>query len=246
VSAKDTLLRLGDAMAAASMQARLSITPEDKAVRRLQYPIKRARDYLAELDELGTTDINWGWAIGWQTQALRCLVDLAGPKHDYTQAFRESAMGQAIYTIEAGVELLEALRHDIENGYFIGFREMVHADLFSDFLDMAQYLLEDGGFKVPAAVMAGGVLEEHLRKLCQKHGISAEVNRQGKIEPKSAATMNDDLARDSVYTKTDQKLVLSWLGIRNDAAHAHYDNLILEKVGLMIQGIRHFVQWHPA
>jgi hypothetical protein len=60
--------------------------------------------------------------------------------------------------------VLRALRADYEAGRLQSFQELVHADLFSDFLEMAEYFLQEG-YKDPAAVIAGGVLEQHLRKL---------------------------------------------------------------------------------
>src|SRR6516162_7987576 len=63
--------------------------------------------------------------------------------------------------------VLRALREDYLAGHLQSFHDLIHADLFSDFLDMAQYFFDEG-YKDPAAVMAGGVLEEHLRKLCGK------------------------------------------------------------------------------
>jgi hypothetical protein len=60
---------------------------------------------------------------------------------------------------------LQALRDDYESGYLQSVVELVHADIFADFLDMADYLIQQG-YKDPAAVVAGSVLEEHLRKLC--------------------------------------------------------------------------------
>ena len=60
---------------------------------------------------------------------------------------------------------LKALRADYDAGRLQSCQELIHADLFSDFLEMAEHFLENE-YKDPAAVMAGGVLEEHLRKLC--------------------------------------------------------------------------------
>ena len=66
--------------------------------------------------------------------------------------------------------ILSALKADYEAGRMETFRELVHASLFTDFLEMAEYFLEKE-YKDPAAVIAGGVLEEHLRKICGKHGV---------------------------------------------------------------------------
>ncbi len=145
----------------------------------------------------------------------------------------------------AGV--LRALRQDYDSGRTKPFRELVHSDLFSDFLTMAEYLIKDENLKDPAAVLAGGVLEEHLRKLCDKNGIATTTTHaSGKQHPKKLDTMNADLAKQNVYGKNEQKQVTAWAGIRNDAAHAHFGNYQLQQVVLMIQGLRDFISRYPA
>jgi hypothetical protein len=74
--------------------------------------------------------------------------------------------------------------------------ELIHADIFADFLEMADYLLEQG-YKDPAAVITGSVLEEHLRKLCDKNGIDTTQNNR----PKKADTLNSELASANVIFK---------------------------------------------
>jgi hypothetical protein len=135
--------------------------------------------------------------------------------------------------------VLQALRADYEADRLQTFAERVHSDLFSDFLEMAEYLLEDEGLKDAAAVLAGGVLEQHLRKLCPKHSVALPTH------PK-LDSMNTELAKQGAYGKNEQKQITAWAGIRNDAAHANYGNYTAEQVKLMVQGIRHFITTHPA
>jgi hypothetical protein len=103
--------------------------------------------------------------------------------------------------------MLQALRDDYESGYLQSVVELVHADLFADFLDMADHLIQQG-YKDPAAVVAGSVLEEHLRKLCDKHGIDV-LKADG--TPKKADALNSELAGAGAYSKLDQKSVTAWL-----------------------------------
>jgi hypothetical protein len=146
----------------------------------------------------------------------------------------------------AGV--LGALRADYQHGRLKKFREMVRSDVFSDFLEMAEYLLRDEGLKDPAAVMAGGVLEQHIRKLCDKHAVArtrTDPKTRDEI-PLKLDAMNGALAKAGVYGSNDQKQVTAWAGIRNDAAHANYEKYSKEQVVLMVQGIRDFITRNPA
>jgi len=140
----------------------------------------------------------------------------------------------------AGV--LSALREDIAAGRLASVVELLHADVFGDFLDMAGHLLDEG-YKDAAAVLTGGVLEEHLRKLCGKHGLS-NITTAGK--PKKADTLNSELAALTAYSKLDQKNVTAWLGLRNDAAHGNYGAYTQEQAVLLVQAVRDFITRVPA
>ncbi len=137
--------------------------------------------------------------------------------------------------------VLIALRADYEAGYLRSIEELIHADLFADFLEMAEEL-QKKGYKDPAAVIAGSVLEEHLRKLAGKHGVSS-LNAE---RPKPADTLNADLAKATIYNKLEQKNVTAWLGLRNYAAHGHFDNYDEAQVGSLIQSVRAFLTRYPA
>jgi hypothetical protein len=138
--------------------------------------------------------------------------------------------------------VLAALRADYAAGYLQSITELIHADIFADFIEMADYLLQQG-FKDAAGVVVGSVLEEHLRKLCQKNGIAVTLSGGA---PKKADLLNSELAGASVYTKLDQKSVTAWLDLRNKAAHGNYAEYTKDQVTLTLQGIQNFISRHPA
>ncbi len=146
------------------------------------------------------------------------------------------------YILQPLLGVLKALQRDVTAGYAKSVGEIISGEVFSDFLDMADHLLEQN-YKDPAAVLAGSVLEEHLRKLCVKQSIST-LKPDGK--PKKLDTMNSELAAASVYNPTQQKLVTAWAGIRNDAAHGDYGKYSEAMVKPMIFGIRTFITMFPA
>jgi len=129
-----------------------------------------------------------------------------------------------------------SLRQAYERGYLNSIQELVHAEVFADFLEMAEHLLSQG-YKDPCAVLVGGTLEEHLRKLCGKHNI-AVTTPSG--DPRKAGQMNDDLAK-ATYDKLQQKGVTYWLDLRNKAAHGKYAEYDERDVRGMLQGVRDFI-----
>lgn len=136
---------------------------------------------------------------------------------------------------------ITALKSDLENDYLKSYSDIIQSEVFSDYLEMAEHLLNEG-YKDPAAVLIGSTLEVHLRELCISNNIDIKTtNNKGKIIPKKADEMNSDLAKSNVYSSTYKKQVIAWLGIRNSAAHGKYSEYTKEEISLMLQGIKQFI-----
>lgn len=178
------------------------------------------------------------------TLMRECIQRLAPPNSQYVQAMNEIAKSYSVAN-GAGAQritgVLTALREAYASGYLTTVSELIHADLFSNFIEMAEYLLSEG-YKDPAAVIIGSTLEEHLRQLCVKNGLPTTSG--GK--PKKAGQLNADLANASVYSRLDLKSITSWLDLRNNAAHGKYGEYTKEQVQLMIQSIQDFMTRNPA
>lgn len=184
--------------------------------------------------------------VGWRAQCMNFLEGFFGGSPYVSQTSLSLADAsdeiEMITSTSRTLGILRALKEDVEAGYLTTLRERIHADMFGDFLEMAEYLLTDG-FKDPAAVLIGGVLEQHLRQLCVKHGVDlSEPHGQ----PKKSDKMNADLVKRSVYTGLEQKQITAWLDLRNKAAHGRYSEYRAEQVSLMLQGVRDFAIRHPA
>lgn len=147
--------------------------------------------------------------------------------------------------VAMAIGIVTALLIDLQSGYLISLQELIHGEVFADFLEMADYLCNEG-YKDASAVIAGGTLESHIRQLCIKNSIEVQMTTSKGIESKRADQMNADLARDSVYSKLDQKNVTAWLDLRNKAAHAKYAEYSQEQVELLMAGIRDFITRNPA
>jgi hypothetical protein len=136
----------------------------------------------------------------------------------------------------------EGTGEDIKTGWLTTVEELLHADTFADFLAMAREL-NSKGYKDAAAVIAGTVLESHLRLLCDKNGIPTKLPT-GK--PKTADSMNSELAKGGAYNQLQQKQVTAWLGIRNAAAHGNYGEYAGTEVVNLISGVEQFIVSNPA
>jgi hypothetical protein len=172
--------------------------------------------------------------------SLSFLVSAFGREHTFYEEFNKMVHGNYLFCAKTGRAILNAAKQELDGGWIFATKDVVSGEIFTDFLEMAEYLLSKNYFQ-PAAVLTGSVLEQHLRHLCTKNGIPISVNKDGKDVPNKAETMNTDLAKQNVYGKSDQKQVTAWLGIRNHAAHGEHTLYTKEQVVLMEQGVTNFL-----
>jgi hypothetical protein len=215
---------------------------------RIRHPSERnaaGEFYLAKYDPSSGSAAEMSQTLSLFLSTIRKLAP-PGSVYSNTVGDYEPHLSSGVIAISMALEpvrgMLQALRNEYEAGYLESVVELIHADIFADFLDMADYLLQQG-YKDPAAVITGSVLEEHLRKLCIKHGISV-AKPDGR--PKTADTLNSELTGAGVYSKLDQKNVIAWLDLRNKAAHGKYTEYTEGQVTLMLQAVRDFVSRNPA
>lgn len=134
------------------------------------------------------------------------------------------------------VGILKAVKHDMDSGLLVDFRRLVQAELFSDFLEMAEYLANQG-YKDASAVLLGAILENALRKISEVRGLDIS-NANGK--PLSMETMNVQLAKDGAYNALVKKQITSWSNLRNDAAHGRYEEYDSGQVNQMLLFVQKF------
>lgn len=171
---------------------------------------------------------------------LSFLKNTFGADHPFYVEFNKQAKEASPYDTEEGRGILKAVKQEIDGGWLFTVKGLVSAEIFSDFLEMAEYLLKEG-YKDPAAVMTGSVLEEHIRQLCLRNSIPVETIKDGKPNPKKADLMNSELASANIYNKLDQKSITSWLDLRNKAAHGKYSEYTKEQVDLMYLSVTNFI-----
>jgi len=180
-----------------------------------------------------------------RSASLSFLRNAFGEQHPYYTEFAVRVKDADKYDTEYGKGILLAARDEVAGGWVATATGIVSAQIFSDFLEMAEYLHGEG-YKDPAAVMVGSVLEEHLRQLARKYGVPIEVVVNAKSTAKKADVLNADLVKVGAYGKLEQKMITAWLDLRNKAAHGHYRDYTADQVQLMLQGVTQFMVQVPA
>jgi hypothetical protein len=157
-----------------------------------------------------------------------------------TQFRKEVGTDTLDVRVKHGIGILRAVRDEMAGGWVVTTRGLISAEVFADFLEMAEHLLDEHYYHA-AAVMIGSVLEEHLRQLAITNGVDIEELKQNKMVPRKADVINADLTKNQIYDKLDQKSVTAWLDLRNKAAHGKYSEYTEEQVRIMLTAIREFM-----
>jgi hypothetical protein len=157
----------------------------------------------------------------------------------YSEQFRRDVWSSMGTNVQHGIGILKGARGELAGGWMRTTRGLISGEVFGDFLEMGEHLLDEH-YKDAAAVMIGGTLEEHLRQVATENGVAVEELKNGKMIPRKADAINADLAK-STYGKLDQKNVTAWLDLRNKAAHAHYSEYNEDQVRTMLGGVREFI-----
>jgi hypothetical protein len=219
-------------------------------IKRIDELIEKGNKVLATHREnpqgvIGFTTLDHGVFTEWRSQTLSLLTNFLGGEHVYVEDFKGNVEEAYRNAVRAGQGILRALSEDIQGGYLQNLESLISANIFTDFLEMASHLIEEG-YKDAAAVLIGGTLEEHLRRLCLKSSIDVEITTTAGVKPKKADQMNAELSKANVYTKLDQKNVTAWLDLRNKAAHGEYGKYTNDQVALFLSSIRDFITRIPA
>jgi hypothetical protein len=215
---------------------------------------KKIADRLDELIELGkrvlstrrsprgviTTDfVDVQLANQWLTSCLNLLSRVFGETSVHYQSLSKHFSDYPKFPdVDQAFGVLLAAKDDYEKGSLFEVRILIEAELFDDFLEQAENLLRSGYYQ-PAAVIAGSVLEDGLRKLCDKQGVT--LPDKPKLD-----WMNAELAKQGVYNKLTQKKITSLADIRNNAAHGKWNEFQKSDVEEMLRSVRDFMEKNYA
>ena len=171
----------------------------------------------------------------WGTICLNLLARVFGKDSIQYEKF-EIAFNEITFfdNIKIAIGILKGAKNDYENEFLFDTRILIEAEVFDDFLEQAEHLLKQGYF-APAAVIAGCVLEDGLRKLCQRNSLALPA--KATIEP-----MNVELAKAGIYNKLVQKKVTALADLRNKAAHGEWTEFTNKDVEDMIRDVRRFME----
>ena len=180
----------------------------------------------------------------WVTRLGQLVRNLYGEKSQHFDSYSRALATRNFYTLHSNyyehftqmLGVANAIKHDVSKGLLVNFRSLAQAEVFADFLEMGEHLLNEG-YKDAAAVIIGSVLEDSLRKLCERASLPV-VGSSGK--PLTIDPLNTQLAKADVYSILVQKQITTWAHVRNKAAHGEYDEYNTDQVKMMLLFVQSF------
>lgn len=211
--------------------------------------VAELRQVLEEAEELVPKDTRpfaSGASVSQAVSLLRSAIERFTPtdssyRRQVSKLLQHPAAAARADTADDLIGTLSALISDYEKGRLRTYSELIHADVSADYLKQAEELAR-AGYKDPAVVLAGSLLEQHMRLLAEKAGISIHAGGRWK----RADRLNSDLAKAGVFSRTEQKVATALLARRNEAAHGEYEGYSERDATSMLDQIQHLIAKHPA
>lgn len=186
-------------------------------------------------------------ATNWMVQAS-ALLEVALPAgHAVRREVADGLMARSpteliVLRFNRLIGLLAATKSLLENDRLESLADTIRVETESEVLDTAFELLSDG-HRVAAAVLGGGSLEVHLKRLYERTPNLPPYKNTPSIEKYDNAIATARNAGTPVpYDSTNSKNVKAWAALRNDAAHSPTSFAApVEQVRQMLDGIRLFI-----
>ena len=179
-----------------------------------------------------STEIDEEASLTWRVKVKNLLVSSCGESSEHYKEFVKTRESGATPFRRMKAIFIAAL-DDYKGGHLMSIKNLIQADVFDSELEQADELLSNG-YQLPAAVIAGVVLETALRDMCAQQNISI-----GKLDK-----MNSDLAKSGKYNKLTQKKITALADIRNSAAHGKINEFSELDVKGMIKEVKLFLAMH--
>jgi hypothetical protein len=176
--------------------------------------------------------------IRFRAQAMNLIRRSCGEGSDHYQELKRLAEDAKTttnpYYLRHCLGAVEAAHRDFEAGLLFDVRSLVAAELLGGFMDQAETLLA-AGYHVPAASLSGAILEDAMRKLCEKNNINYPAKS-------GINSLNAELARNNIYIydKLIMKRITAIADIRNSADHGNFEQFAKEDVTDMVKWIGRF------
>lgn len=176
---------------------------------------------------------------GWLSSSANLIRTVApASNHFATQcdalmSHKELNTGIPSHVVRKMYGLLTSAKEEWARGLLRGIQYIIAGAAFDEFLDHAE-LYHKANKKTEASVLASAVLEDTVKKVAEKHGVS--------FKGLALESIIDELVKTGILTSVKAKRIKGCAGVRNHALHAEWDRFDIRDVGELISGTRELVE----
>lgn len=195
-----------------------------------------------------THDIDWPRFAEWRTKCKSLLL-IVIPRDSAHRLRAEDfdSLSNKKDRLEFGIAFMKGIKDDLEQGFLDSLELKIEAELASDYMGQAEQLLQEGQTgkfdHVPAAVLAGAVLEKSLRAMCDRQ-VPPVSTTGSKGRSLMLNGLIDGLKKAGQFNEMAAKQLRAWADIRNQAAHGEFDQFKRSDVEVMLKGVTAFLAEH--
>ena len=166
--------------------------------------------------------------------ALSFLSRVFGELSPYYQSFRTEVTHHTSSRTRRGLGMLAAAKRELQGDWMATAEGAISRAILLDMLRLATVQSEQN-HPWAAAVIAGAILEKHLRSLCLARGIPLDNDIQGKAVAKKGLQLTGEAYKKKLYDRPDNKAIIAWLELCDSAAAATGESIDANQVKTMLR-----------
>lgn len=172
--------------------------------------------------------------------ATSFLSRVFGQDSTYYQSFKSEVTQPTASRTRRGIGMLTAARAELQGDWLETTSGAINRDALTDMLRLARTQQEET-HPVAAVIIAGAVLEKHLRNLCLAKGIKIHNDLENRVVPKRGLQLSGEAYKKKLYSRQDNKDVIGWLELYETAAAGKAEAVTLGQAKTMITGVQSFI-----
>lgn len=174
--------------------------------------------------------------------ALYLITGIFGPDSPHVESLKESnsrimkyGYGEStknLYLLKELRGVLQAVKVEVESGLLKNIRTEAKAEILADFIFLAKEAM-DSGVKDVAAVLACASLEDSLKRFAESAGLN--------VSEKSLSEVLNAIKSGGHMSRSQAKVVQSFVGVRNKALHADWEKIDESEIHSIIGFVQSFL-----
>lgn len=177
--------------------------------------------------------------------SLSFLTVVFGTTSPFYNEFQKEVTHPTPTRTERAIGILAAAQRELQGDWLVTMRSELYGRFTLDLLGNARKQLGEGR-KLAAILLSTSLFENHLQHFSSQNDLNIARVADGKSTQYSAVQLNSRAYKKGLYDRKNNKLIFTWLELRETAAQDGVNAITDEQVSSMIDGMVAFIVQYPA